>query len=76
MPRGHPKGIQTKNGSGIGVKLGSSTIGADSSLKGLEGGGEWSAQNATRRTLSAQVPYGVRERKGVRPYGFRERKGG
>ena len=41
---GHPGGSKLNMVlKGIGVKLGSSAIGADSSLKGLEGGGEWSA---------------------------------
>ena len=42
--RGTPRGYKLKMVlSSIGVKLGSSAIGADSSLKGEEGGGEWSA---------------------------------
>ena len=47
---------------GIGVKLGSSATGADSTLKCWEGRGEWSAQNPTRRDLIAQALMGERGR--------------
>ena len=60
---GHPGGSKLNMVlKGIGVKLGSSAIGAGSSLKGLEGGGEWSAQNPTRRALIAQALMGERGR--------------